>query len=126
MRRAHQVRSYGSNVTSNDSRNQPTSDASTADCTCLPQYEIRVNGHLGSRWAAWFDGLNLTTENDGVTLISGPVVDQAALHGLLNKLRDLGIPLVSLVQLPPSDPAEPANLNNNNNPSTYNPQGATP
>lgn len=60
------------------------------------QYEIRVEGHLGSRWAAWFDGLSVTTEGDGTSVLRGSVVDQAALHGLLQKLRDVGIPLISL------------------------------
>jgi hypothetical protein len=69
------------------------------------QYEIRVQGHLGPRWAAWFDGLSLTTEADGTTVMRGQVVDQAALHGLLQKLRDLGVPLLSLTQVPPDDPA---------------------
>jgi hypothetical protein len=78
-----------------------------ADHTGVPQYEIRVKGHLGARWAAWFDGLSLTTEEDGTTIISGPVVDQAALHGLLHKLRDVGIPLVSLIQLPTDAPVDP-------------------
>lgn len=60
------------------------------------QYEIRVEGHLGTRWTAWFDGLSITTEDDGTTVLRGFVVDQAALHGLLHKLRDVGIPLISL------------------------------
>ena len=60
------------------------------------QYEIRVEGHLGTRWTAWFDGLSITTEEDGTTVLRGLVVDQAALHGLLQKLRDVGIPLISL------------------------------
>jgi hypothetical protein len=64
------------------------------------QYEIRVNGHLGTRWAAWFDGLAITSEGDGTTVLRGSVVDQAALHGLLQKLRDVGIPLISLRQVP--------------------------
>jgi hypothetical protein len=64
-------------------------------------YEIRLKGHLDSRWAAWFDGLALTNESDGTTVIQGPVVDQAALHGLLQKLRDVGIPLLSLTQIQP-------------------------
>ena len=97
---AHQVRSYGSSVTTDDRSIETTSDASAADHSAIPQYEIRVKGHLGSRWAAWFDGLSLTNEDDGTTVIRGPVVDQAALHGLLQKLRDIGIPLVSLTQLP--------------------------
>jgi hypothetical protein len=68
-----------------------------------PQYEIRVAGRLAPRWSAWFDGLAVVTEADGTTVLRGPVVDQAALHGLLQKLRDVGIPLVSLRQLG-SDP----------------------
>ncbi len=60
------------------------------------QYEIRLQGHLEPRWAAWFDGLILTREDDGTTLIRGQVVDQAALHGLLQKVRDVGLPLVSV------------------------------
>ncbi|HEX5095932.1 MAG TPA: hypothetical protein VFX21_07965 [Acidimicrobiia bacterium] len=63
------------------------------------QYEIRINGHLGSRWAAWFDGFCVTNEGDGTAVLRGPIVDQAALHGLLDKLRDLGIPLVSLTPI---------------------------
>jgi hypothetical protein len=65
----------------------------------LVQYEIRVAGHLNPRWAAWFDGLSLTRADDGATVIHGPIVDQAALHGVLQKLRDLGIPLISVAQL---------------------------
>ena len=72
------------------------------------QYEIRVNGQLGTRWAAWFDGLAITSERDGTTVLRGPVVDQAALHGLLQKLRDVGIPLISLTQVP-SDQAHEGN-----------------
>ena len=60
------------------------------------QYEIRVEGHLGARWAAWFDGLSITSEDDGTTVLRGPVIDQAALHGLVQKLRDVGMPLISL------------------------------
>ena len=62
-------------------------------------YEIRIKGHLDDRWAAWFEGLTLTLEDNGDTLLTGPVVDQAALHGLLKKVRDLGMPLVSVVSL---------------------------
>jgi hypothetical protein len=70
----------------------------------LLRYEIRLKGHLDSRWAAWFDGLTLTNENDGTTAIRGPVVDQAALHGLLQRLRDVGLPLISVTQLDPNQP----------------------
>jgi len=73
----------------------------------MPQYEIRVAGHVASRWSAWFDGLTVATDDDGTTVIRGPVVDQAALHGLIQKLRDAGIPLISLTQLPSSARAEP-------------------
>jgi hypothetical protein len=59
-------------------------------------YEIRFKGHLEPRWADWFDGLSLTRESDGTTVLSGSVVDQAALHGLLGKVRDLGLPLIAV------------------------------
>ncbi len=62
-------------------------------------YEIRLKGHLDSQWASWFDGLTITLEENGDTLLSGSVADQAALHGLLKKVRDLGMPLVSVVQI---------------------------
>jgi len=60
------------------------------------QYEIRLGGRLEARWADWFDGLSLTPQSDGTTLLSGSVVDQAALHGLLGKVRDLGLPLIAV------------------------------
>jgi hypothetical protein len=64
-------------------------------------YEIRLQGHLAARWAAWFDEMALTCEVDGTTRITGPVVDQAALHGLLHKVRDTGLPLISVTALDP-------------------------
>jgi hypothetical protein len=62
-------------------------------------YEIRLRGHLDSQWIDWFGGLTITLEEDGDTLLTGPVIDQAALHGLLKKVRDLGMPLVSVIQV---------------------------
>ncbi len=59
-------------------------------------YQIRIKGHLGSQWTDWFEGLTITLEDDGDTLLTGEVVDQAALHGLLRKVRDLGMPLLSV------------------------------
>jgi hypothetical protein len=59
-------------------------------------YQIRIKGHLGGQWTDWFEGLTITLEDNGDTLLTGPVVDQAALHGLLKKVRDLGMPLLSV------------------------------
>ena len=72
------------------------------------RYEIRLKGHLDRRWAAWFDGLSLTHQSDGTTLIHGPIADQAALHGLLQKVRDVGLPLVSVICVEPDQPADPS------------------
>jgi hypothetical protein len=81
-------------------RHTPTPDSREAG-----RYEIRLTGHLDARWAAWFDGLTVRRESDGTTVISGQVPDQAALHGLLQRVRDLGLPLVSVSQVA-ADPAE--------------------
>ena len=70
--------------------------ASTEDNYESGLYEIRIKGHLDDRWAAWFGGLTMTLEDNGDTLLTGSVVDQAALHGLLRKVRDLGMPLISV------------------------------
>lgn len=69
------------------------------------RYEIRLKGHLDQRWADWFEGLTITLEEGGDTLLNGTVVDQAALHGLLRKVRDLGLTLVSVLRLTPDQPA---------------------
>lgn len=62
-------------------------------------YEIRIRGHLGREWTDWFGGLSITLEVDGDTLLTGTVVDQAALHGLLRRVRDLGMPLISVTRV---------------------------
>lgn len=64
-------------------------------------YQIRIKGHLGRPWMEWFDGLSITLEEDGNTLLTGPVVDQAALHGMLKKVRALGMPLLSVNRVNP-------------------------
>lgn len=64
-------------------------------------YRIKIQGQLDSQWADWFEGLTITLEEDGNTLLTGPVIDQAALHGLLKKIRDLGIPLISINHISP-------------------------
>ena len=63
-------------------------------------YEIRIAGHLPPRWSAWFEGLAVAPEPDGTTLLSGPVVDQAALYGLLKRVRDTGLTLIAVNQIP--------------------------
>jgi hypothetical protein len=80
VRRAHHLAAYLENV--------QTSEGGS--------YEIRLKGHLEARWVDWFDGLTLTQHSDGTTVLSGSVVDQAALHGLLAKVRDLGLPLIAV------------------------------
>ena len=72
------------------------SDISTGHYRSPGRYEIRLKGHLDARWSAWFDGLTIAQGSDGTTVIYGPVADQAALHGLLQKTRDLGLPLISV------------------------------
>ncbi len=66
-------------------------------------YQIRLKGHLGEQWTAWFDDLTITREENGETLLTGPVVDQAALHGLLRKVRDLGMTLISVIRMKPGE-----------------------
>lgn len=69
-------------------------------------YQIRVEGHLGCEWADWFGGLTITQEEGGKTLLTGPVVDQAALYGLLKKIRNLGMPLLSVNRMEPDQPIQ--------------------
>jgi len=64
-------------------------------------YQIRIKGHLSHQWADWFEGLTITLEDNGNTLLTGPVIDQAALHGLLKKVRDLGMPLILVNRVKP-------------------------
>ena len=69
---------------------------------CQPTvYQIRLRGHLGPEWTDWFGGLTVTLEDNGDTLLTGPIVDQAGLHGLLKRIRDLGIPLISVMRIEP-------------------------
>ena len=70
----------------------------------VQQYEIRLKGHLDAHWRAGFEGLTIRLEEDGNTLLSGPVADQSALHGLLKKVRDLGLPLLSVSPVEPGPP----------------------
>src|SRR5919206_297490 len=92
MRRSHHIAFY--------LRSMPTDEGGS--------YEMRVKGRLDTRWVARFDGLSLRHESDGTTTIHGPVRDQAALHGLLNKVRDLGLPLVSVTRVGPGRADAPA------------------
>ena len=80
----------------------PTEDHHDPAC-----YEIRIKGHLDNRWANWFEGLTITRADNGETLLRGSVVDQAALHGVLRKVRDLGLPLLSVMRIDPKQPDGP-------------------
>ena len=66
----------------------------------MPNYEIRVKGRLDQHWSSWFDGLTLGYEGDDITVLRGPLVDEAALHGVLNKVRDLALPLLGVSRVP--------------------------
>jgi hypothetical protein len=80
--------------------------ALTPDRPEAGRYEIRLTGHLDAHWTDWFDGLAVTYDSDGTTVISGQIVDQAALHGLLQRVRDLGLPLVSVSQVQGGQPGQ--------------------
>ncbi|HEX5164667.1 MAG TPA: hypothetical protein VFV93_04660 [Thermomicrobiales bacterium] len=82
--------------------------ASTGGLSEPGDYEIRLRGHLEARWSDWFDGLSLRHECDGTTVIHGPVADQSALYGLLRKVRDLGLPLISVTRVESDQPDVPA------------------
>ena len=86
---------HGRNTASTDEQHQPG------------RYAIRLQVRLDARWAAWFDGLSLTHESVGTTILNGPVVEQAALHGLLQKVRDVGLPLVSVIRVEPAQSGVP-------------------
>jgi hypothetical protein len=81
--------------------------ASTEEYHEPGRYQIRLKGHLDTRWADQFDQMSFTCASDGTTILSGPVVDQAALYGLLRKVRDLGLPLLSVVHIEPKQPNRP-------------------
>jgi hypothetical protein len=82
-------------------------------------YEIRLKGHLEKRWTLWFEGMTITLEENGDTLLSGLVVDQPALHGLLRKVRDLGMPLVAVIHVEPKQANRPdVNTDTGHNHST--------
>jgi hypothetical protein len=69
-----------------------------------PVYQIRIKGHLGCQWTTWFAGMTIRQEANGETTVTGPVIDQAALHGVLIKVRDLGLPLLSVIRAQPDTP----------------------
>ena len=82
-------------MTSDEQRSEPDTDRPTI-------YQVRIRGHLGQQWRNWFDGLTVTLAEDGDTLLTGPVIDQSALHGILKKIRDLGMPLISVNSVSPA------------------------
>ena len=92
-RPAHHIASYRQAMTEVHARRGSSGEAR--------RYEIRLQGRLDARWATWFDAATLTTESDGTTVLRAQVADQAALHGLLQKVRDMGLPLISLTHLDP-------------------------
>ncbi len=81
-----------------------TTPPSTEDHHEPGHYEIRIMGHLDDRWADWFEGMTITLESNGETRLTGAVIDQSTLHGLLKKVRDLGMPLVSVNRIEPGSP----------------------
>lgn len=86
--------------------------SSAAAANSPPVYQIRIKGHVGHEWTDWFGGLSISLQDNGDSLLTGPVIDQAALHGLIRSVRDLGLPLVSLVRLEPEPTSGPDNWKN--------------
>lgn len=86
-----------------DNKNKAIANKNRSDQPMV--YQIRIKGHLSSQWTEWFEGLTITLEENGDTFLTGTVVDQAALHGLLKKVRDLGMPLISVNRVKP-DPVD--------------------
>ena len=84
-----------------------TTDAAPEEQDAPGLYDIRLKGHLDDRWADWFGGLTLTRDDNGTTRLTGPLVDQAALHGVLRKVRDLGTPLLSVRRVTPDQAETP-------------------
>ena len=82
----------------------PTSGTDPGEPTA---YQIRIRGHLGCQWMGWFEGLSITPQDNGDTVLAGTVADQAALHGLLRKVRDLGVPLLSVLRVESGEAAAP-------------------
>ena len=78
-----------------------TEQSNTQGAKPSGRYAIRIKGHLDQRWVDWFAGLSFTHDGDGTTLLAGQLADQAALHGVLNKIRDLGLPIISVQTLSP-------------------------
>ncbi|MCW1967714.1 MAG: hypothetical protein KIH69_006290 [Anaerolineae bacterium] len=74
---------------------------SSTEPSQAPIYQIKLEGHLGQHWSDWFEGMSISPEDDGNTVLTGPVADQAALHGLFKKIRDLGLPLFSVNRISP-------------------------
>ncbi len=71
-------------------------------------YQIRIKGHLSPQWAAWFDGMTITLEANGDTLLTGPMIDQSALYGVIRRVRDIGLPLLSVTRITPNHDEPPA------------------
>jgi hypothetical protein len=101
----HTTKTAGRSIRVGNSEGSTMSEISTANEA--GRYEIRLKGHLDNRWATWFDGLSLTTCSDGTTTLHGVVVDQSALHGLLQKVRDIGLPLISVTRVEPMPTTPP-------------------